>query len=88
MDRGGAIGGNLSPPPQDVERLNLASRHEVEALCAAFGCDPADVYVAVATVGDKFRDVRRHLRRALGREQDRAATILRMTPPPTLWPTV
>ena len=87
LDRGSAMGGNLTPPPQDVERLNLARRHEVEALCAAFGCDPTDVYVAVATVGDKFRDVRRHLRRALGREEDRAAPILRTTPLPALWPT-
>jgi hypothetical protein len=82
------MGGDMAPPPEEVERLNLASRHEIEVLCAAFGCDPTDVYVAVATVGDKCRDVRRHLRGALGREEDCGATILRMTPLPTLWPTV
>ncbi len=62
------MGGNLAPPPQHVERLNLARRHEIEVLCAAFACDPTDVYVAVATVGDKVLDVRRHMRRILIRE--------------------
>ena len=80
--------GSLVHARQDVERVNLASRHEIEALCAAFGCDPTDVYVAVATVGDKIRDVRCHLRRVLGREEDRAATILHMKRLPPLWPTV
>ena len=63
----------------------MRSRHFVPA---AFGCDPTDVYVAVATVGDKIRDVRCHLRRVLGREEDRAATILHMKRLPPLWPTV
>ncbi|HSQ83039.1 MAG TPA: DUF3606 domain-containing protein [Casimicrobiaceae bacterium] len=68
-------------------RLNMSDRYEVEVLCAAFGCTQTDVYVAVAMVGDKIRDVRRYMRRMLGREEDRAATILRMEPLPPLWPT-
>ena len=68
-------------------RLNIGDRYDIELLCAAFGCTPTDVYVAVAMVGDKIRDVRRYMRRALGREEDRTATILRLEPLPTLWPT-
>ncbi len=60
------MGGSLVHAPQDVERLNLANRHEIEALCAAFGCIPTDVYVAVAMVGDRMCDVRGNLMKVLG----------------------
>jgi hypothetical protein len=69
-------------------RLNIGDRYEIEVLCAAFGCTPTDVYAAVAMVGDRIRDVRRYLRRVLGREEDRTATILRIEPLAPLWPTV
>ena len=67
-------------------RLNIGDRYEIEVLCAAFACTPTDVYVGVAMVGDRIRDIRRYMRRVLGREEDRTATILRMEPLPPLWP--
>ncbi|MHB8493703.1 MAG: DUF3606 domain-containing protein [Casimicrobiaceae bacterium] len=85
LEQDGVIGGSLVHAPQDVERVNLASRHEIEALCAAFGCVPTDVYVAVATVGDKLRDVRRHLGKVLGRGEITPPAI---GPLPSLWPTI
>ncbi|MDE2210094.1 MAG: DUF3606 domain-containing protein [Betaproteobacteria bacterium] len=82
------MGGSLVHARQDVERLNLASRHEIEALCAAFGCIPTDVYVAVATVGDKLRDLRRHLEKVLGHgEMAQPVTVVAVGALPPMWPT-
>ena len=89
LERNGTIGGSLMLTRQDVRCLNLASRQEIEALCAAFGCVPTDVYVAVATVGDKIRDVRGYLRKVLGHgEIEQRAIVMALGPLPPLWPTV
>ena len=45
----------------DEMRLNIGDRGAIDSLAIAFGCRPEDVYAAVATVGDRPRDVRKFL---------------------------
>lgn len=77
----------VTEPPADA-RLNIGDRGEIDMLCAAFACTPTDIYVGVAMVGDRIDDVRRYLRRTLGREEDHAARGPHVGPLPPLWPTV
>lgn len=59
----------LATESPSAMRLNIGNWREVEALCAAFGCARTDIYVAVAMVGDRIRDVRAYLRKSLGHDE-------------------
>jgi hypothetical protein len=50
-------------------RLDLANRHDIEVLCAAFTCRPTDVYFAMAMVGDRLCDIRKYLVKLLRQRQ-------------------
>lgn len=50
-------------------QLNICDDTAVDRLCAALSCLPADVYQAVAFVGDRVCCIQAHLRRA-GRSED------------------
>ena len=56
----------------EVIRVNPADDCEVDVLCAHFGCERVDIYVAVAMVGDVLSDVRRHFARALQLRPERS----------------
>jgi hypothetical protein len=64
-------------------RLNIENRHQVARLCSEFTCRSTDVYIAVAMVGDRLREIRAYLRRALSP----AATPVAKDLPP-LWPSL
>jgi hypothetical protein len=87
--RGATISVLMTESPSAV-RLNIGNWREVEALCAAFGCVQTDVYVAVAMVGDKIRDVRAYLRKALGQDEltERGSVFVLESLPPAGPPAV
>lgn len=55
-------------------RINVADNCELDVLCAHFGCDRTDIYVAVAMVGDRLIDVRRYLTKVLESRPEEEAT--------------
>lgn len=55
-------------------RINVADKFELDVLCAHFGCDRTDIYVAVAMVGDRLIDIRRYLTKVLEPRQEEKAT--------------
>jgi len=54
---------------RDNPRLDLADRHEIDALRTALNCRRTDLYDAVAMVGDSVRDIRRHVEKMLDQRQ-------------------
>jgi hypothetical protein len=44
-------------------RLNFGNDTELYLLAEALGCEITDLYIAVATVGDRVDDVIRHIRK-------------------------
>ena len=61
----------------DNPRLDLADPHEIDVLCAALNCRPVDVFLAVGSVGDLVRDIRRYIGTVLEKRlSERGTTTL------------
>lgn len=57
-------------------RLNLGNETELYLVAAELRCQITDLYVAVASVGDKLEDVARFLAKAIPRQSNEEPEIL------------
>ena len=69
----------------DEMRLNIGDRNAIDSLATAFGCRPEDVYAAVATVGDRPRDVRTFLEVLARQRRKPLAPVSEGTLLPPIW---
>lgn len=64
------------PRTRETMRLNLGNETELYMVAAELGCHIADLYVAVAFVGDKFEDVARFVAKTVPQANSEEAGLL------------
>ena len=80
-----ALAVNPIKPHGDEARVNISDRSAIDRLSAAFGCKPEDVYTAIATVGDRSRDVCKFLEVLHGRSRKSLAPVSEGALLPPVW---
>ena len=80
-----ALAVNPIKPHGDEARVNISDRSAIDRLSAAFGCKPEDVYTAIATVGDRSRDVCKFLEELYGRSRKSLAPVSEGALLPPVW---
>ena len=66
--------------------INVSDRREVQLLCEALNCRTTDLFIAIATVGDRVSEIRRFIARTFGQSRfarDGEASTCELPPP---WP--